>query len=374
MKSSILGLLLFAIANFSCSRDISIVSTPIDGLPGGKIYFQSTDASGLATGLWMIDLSGADTTAQLVVPNLWQARLSFDKSRIAGHEFVNHGASITMFSPNGSYFGSFSLSEWPYIQFLDPSPNGSKVVASAARFAAGSPAVCVMSSDGTDFRVVSDTSEGPDGWPLVGMFPTWSPDGSRIAYLRYYEYSDSTKTVLTIISPDGTNARDLFQAYRLAVPMWSPNGKMVACFQEPRTNSIPAPFSVRVIDVASGASQYFVLVNSIPNPEYKSMTWSADGTLYCSGASGESEGGHSIFRISTNSTEVTEIANGFKLSTIICSPDGEYVAVLGNKGTDRFSLYIMKPDGSHFRLAMHLANSIDAGVPFGFRYGFWIAN
>jgi len=365
---------LMASAFLSCSRENSIVAPPSEKYSQGRIYFQPTNESGLASGLWVVDLDSKDTTLSLVAPGLFYSRISYDRTRIVGWEIVSNIGRVIIFSPTGSYFYSFGLDNWEHVQFLDPSPDGSKIVVSTAQFVAGSPAVCIIDSHGSGFRVISDTTRGPDGSPIPAMVPAWSPDGSKIAYLRQYSYTDSTQAVLTVMSPDGTNSRDLFRAYRLTVPIWSPNGQLIACFQEPRTIFEPEPFAVRIIDVGSGTSKHFVLVNSIPDPDYKSMAWSLDGTLFCSGASRDSDGVHSVYRISmADQLGVTKIADGFTRSTIICSPDGKYIAILGNKGKDGFSLYIMKPDGSDVRLVKTLSSNLD-GLAFGFRYGFWISH
>lgn len=376
MRRSLLTTVFLILASVfsSCKKDNSIVAPPTEEYPNGKIYFQPTAESGLSPGLWMIELGATDTTLRLVVPNLWYSRISYDETRIVGLEVVNHTALITTFSPTGNYFNSFGLDSWSHVQFIDPSPSGEKIVVSTAQFVAGSPAVCLINSDGTGFRILNDTTRGSDGWPIPAMVPTWSPDGSKIAYLRLYSYTDSTQAILTVVSPDGTISRDLFQSYRLSVPLWSPNGQMIACFQEPRTIFEPEPFAVRIVDVGSGTSKHVVLVSSTPDPDYKSMAWSIDGTLFCSGASRDSEGVHSIYRISVADPPiVTKVADGFTRSTLICSPDGKYIAILGNKGKDGYSLYIMRPDGSDLRLVKKLSSNLD-GLAFGFRYGFWISN
>lgn len=88
---------------------------------------------------------------------------------------------------------------------------------------AGDGSISVVAADGTS-TLLDDTSDGMYG------FPTWSPDGSRIAAVR----SDGTNTAVVVFdAPDGgsTPAPKVIFAKPSAAPFylyWTPNGDEVS--------------------------------------------------------------------------------------------------------------------------------------------------
>lgn len=68
---------------------------------------------------------------------------------------------------------------------------------------------------------------------------------------------------------------------------------------------------------------------------------------------------------------VQHIADEFLQSSLVCSPDGKHLGVLGNKSGDQFSLYVMKPDGTNLQRLKKLSNNA-AGGTYGFIFSFWM--
>jgi TolB protein len=90
-------------------------------------------------------------------------------------------------------------------------------------FSGGSPHaedVYVIQADGTGLtRVTSD--------PAADFDPTWSPDGSRIAYR--HQPGDDTTTDIYVIGVEGSGARNVTRSDGVADwgPAWSPDGSKI---------------------------------------------------------------------------------------------------------------------------------------------------
>ncbi len=72
--------------------------------------------------------------------------------------------------------------------------------------------IYVINADGTGLRRLTD-----------GLDPTWSPDGSQVAFARWsFPYG------LYVINADGTEERQVLGAAQVKAPDWSPDGTSIA--------------------------------------------------------------------------------------------------------------------------------------------------
>jgi Tol biopolymer transport system component len=87
--------------------------------------------------------------------------------------------------------------------------------------------------------------------PSNGMYPTWSPDGSRIAFMSWR----TGATELWVMNADGSDQRRLTEtAWGDAIdPRWSPDGKRIAFVHVPQGLVPGGPRVIHTLDLESGA-------------------------------------------------------------------------------------------------------------------------
>jgi Tol biopolymer transport system component len=165
-------------------------------------------------------------------------------------------------------------------------------------FSGGTPHsedVYVINADGTGrSRVTSD--------PAADFDPTWSPDGSRIAY-RHQTGEDAT-TDIDVIEADGSGARNLTDNLSIADwgPAWSPNLKEIA--------------------------------------------WNSDG-----GTPGMFRG----FLMHPDGSHVRPLGVDVWVEYQAWSPDGSKLAFMSQtpEGTDDYEIYVVNADGTNLRRLTH---------------------
>jgi Tol biopolymer transport system component len=137
------------------------------------------------------------------------------------HEF-RCPTDIFVMDANGS--NVLRLTDDPAGEFMPTwSPDGSRIAfAREGDWAVGTyEAIHTMRSDGTDVRQVSTASGGSDFWP------SWSPDGTRIVFaaIRKEDWG------IWVVDADGSNEQLILGgtgAGYVDDPVWSPNGDLIA--------------------------------------------------------------------------------------------------------------------------------------------------
>ena len=156
---------------------------------GRRIAFRRTACcGGTLESLWVIDVDGSN--AHEVVPNIWDSRVQEAES----HSRSNRtSAGAPTWSADGRR-----------LAFLAPGVGLLRDV-------------YVVDADGRNLRNVSNSPEAENGL-------AWSPDGTRLAYVRNRDASNSNAFFL-VTDADGSNARPVpgppLSPYLL---IWSPDG------------------------------------------------------------------------------------------------------------------------------------------------------
>jgi len=228
-------------------------------------------------------------------------------------------AFVFLADANGSVLGRLAEGRWP-----SWSPDGRRIAFHRdAR-------VRVIGVDGAG---ETDLAEG--------QWATWSPDGARIAF--------SAPEGLSVMNADGSSVRRLMSPALIALhdwgvgkPSWSPDGALIV-FDEPEGYDFGVPARIFAMS-ADGASQYILSGESRYETE---PSWSPDGSrvVFWSDEFGvgivERGGGHTVQLYKDQKAVAFSARPSW-------SPDGR--AILFSRSSPNSSIMVISPDGENPRV------------------------
>jgi Tol biopolymer transport system component len=182
-------------------------------------------------------------------------------------------------------------------------------------------AIYTINPDGSDRQLISS----PD--LAFSWYPSWSPDGQRVAYIGSRETifgTDGVPIGIWVSAGDGSSHIQVDHNISntiFAQPTWSPDGTRLAFASWAQGEGESEPHSVIHIAMADGSS----IERELSFPlEIRELWWSPvqDELLIISG---DPESGTHVHVMSSDGSEITEIYRGS--ITASWSPHGEAVAV-----------------------------------------------
>jgi TolB protein len=218
---------------------------------GASFPSWSPDGSKLAyvkaNAIWVANANGSGD-AQVIPAPATQPAWSPDGTKIAYVENGNDNADIWVANADGTdptrltfnpidfapcVTNPFSPEDYECPESRSPewSPNGTKIAFSHQEsaeqgfgFVPGVPQVDVMNTDGTGrITVAGDTPEG-----FGADWPTWSPDGERIAFAHFDCFCivgpPDLTDYLAIVNANGTGEHKIPNTGEDYYPAWSPDG------------------------------------------------------------------------------------------------------------------------------------------------------
>ena len=207
----------------------------------------------------------------------------------------------------------------------------------------GNYEVYTCNADGSDVtRLTND--------PAWDSYPAWSPDGTRIAFIRNEN--------LFIMNADGSNVVQKTFANYVLYPAWSPDGTRIA-FNDNYNG-------ISIIDLTSGS------ISFVPNTQSTyyvnpSPAWSPDGTkIAFESDMGRETGIVDIFTISPAGSGLTNltsnIISGDNYIYPAWSPDGTKLCVELISYTNR-SIAVMNADGTGLTIIKTTEDDYYESVP-----------
>ena len=172
------------------------------------VYFVSKKSGGFE--IYSIHMNGKDL--QRLTKNLgslYAPELSPDGERIV---FTNHGNGLWVMKPDGDKPHPITFRD-----DIDPtwSPDGSMIAFASSR--SGGRQLYVVDADGSNVRQVTDLNN-------MGGRSTWSPDGTKLAFYR----GPAGDHDIFVINVDGTGLERLTDGGDNLGPSWSPDGNWIA--------------------------------------------------------------------------------------------------------------------------------------------------
>jgi WD40-like Beta Propeller Repeat len=226
------------------------------------------------------------------------------------------------------------------------SPDGSKIA--FVRFREGGAGIWVMNADGTGARRITDGGPDIDGTDLG---PAWSPDGSRIAFAREGRPAKAAtgNTDIYVVNADGTDVVRLTDDPMMEyAPTWSPDGSRIAfeAYDLASGGNPPSPLRLYVMN-ADGTGMEALGPKNVEGP-----SWSPDGTEI---AFVDTETGW-IMAIHPDGTalrqiiDVSGLVGGVHLVYgATWSPDGTQIAFMAGAESTDTHIYVVSRDGSDVR-------------------------
>ena len=223
--------------------------------------------------------------------------------------------------------------------------------------------------DGSDLRRLTENE-----W--IDHFPTWSPDGTRIAFIADTQGGRecSGSKQLYTMKNDGSDIQLLTPTYQiigvtLAPPQWSPNGRRLAFIMDEDGGEGDCRLRQRGLYAVKTDRKEFKRLGtmlSINSAPVTPPAWSPDGNRIA--FVGSERGGAGIYTVRFDGTELVRIPSHGSLGVVkqlAWSPDGSELLFVSN------GVWVANADGSGVHRISHMGGKV-AWSPDGSRIAVYV--
>ncbi len=271
-----------------------------------------------------------------------------------------------------------------------PGGGREQIVTSSKSFDAGRPATNgkIAFANGPALEIVNPDGSRPTlvGCPGAALYCSirsyaWSPDGTRLAFLRGRQGGAFTHSDLTLylVNADGTHTRRVTACGECGGLSWSPDGSQIALTRSaPTRNVVPgmpraqcrsrtaclwwSP-SVWVISTETGKLRRLThcrakfCIDADPlSGAGNGPEWSSNGQAILFARSARAAS--ALYTVRPDGSHLTEITTVAGATDPRWSPNGHEIAFDGNNG-----VYAVNADGSHLKLLVGQGGASGPGAP-----------
>jgi Tol biopolymer transport system component len=185
-------------------------------------------------------------------------------------------------------------------------------------------------------------------------YPSWSPDGNRIAYQR-----DLNGSAIYVIGADGTGQLRLSPTPGFDVtPSWSPDGAQIVyarLLAAPQPNQPPMT-DLRVMN-ADGTGDHAILPNTLFSVEPR---WSLNNQVVFMSLMSSSD--LEIYVMNFDGSGLRQLTSGANNADPVWSPDGTRITFGSDReGGNKLNVFAMNADGSQQEQLTHFDVPDEAG-------------
>ncbi|WP_051010711.1 LpqB family beta-propeller domain-containing protein [Salinibacter ruber] len=231
------------------------------------------------------------------------------------------------------------------------SPDGSRIAftADGGGDDANDP-IATIRPDGSDLSPVTDPADVEDG-RIADVAPEWSPSGDRIAFSRDPDTTarDTTEPRIYTVDPDGSDLRQVAEDKAIGFnPTWSPDGSRIA-FSTPADPSVI--FTIR--PDGSDLRQVTDRSDIDGNSGDLAPAWSPDGSRIAFQSDRDGGSSFDIYTVDPDGSDLKQVTTAGDRDDRVddispaWSPDGSRIVFGSNRdGSAVPDIYTIRPDGS----------------------------